>query len=377
MAQMQLEHNGITPAGTELYLLNMGPQHPSTHGVLRVLLELDGETVVKATPVLGYLHRGLEKLAEVRTYPQFIPYTDRLDYVSSMCNNLAYCQTVEKLISAEVPERAEYIRVIMAELNRIASHMLFIGATALDLGGMSGMMYTFRDREYILDLFNLASGSRLTYSYVRIGGVMNDVSPEFIELLRKFLADLPGMLTEYDNLINGNEIFQARLKGVSIVPAGRLVSHGVTGPVLRASGIDYDLRVKKPYGIYNRFQFAVPTGSVGDNWERYLMRVLEISESAKIIAQALENLPEGPVMAKLPKVIKPPVGEVYHSNETPRGELGFHIVSDGSTKPYRLHIRRPTFYNLGCVNALCQGVKIADVAAVLAVLDPCMGEADA
>jgi len=377
MAQIKLEHNGITPAGTELYLLNMGPQHPSTHGVLRVLLELDGETVVKATPVMGYLHRGLEKLAEVRTYPQFIPYTDRLDYVSSMCNNLAYCQTVEKLIGAEVPERAEYIRVIMAELNRIASHMLFIGATALDLGGMSGMMYTFRDREYILDLFNLASGSRLTYSYVRIGGVMNDISPEFIDLLRKFLADLPGMLTEYDNLINGNEIFQARLKGVSIVPASRLVSQGVTGPVLRASGIDYDLRRKKPYGIYNRFQFAIPTGSVGDNWERYLMRVLEISESAKIIAQALENLPDGPVMAKIAKVIKPPVGEVYHANETPRGELGFHIVSDGSTKPYRLHIRRPTFYNLGCVNTLCQGVKIADVAAVLAVLDPCMGEADA
>ncbi len=377
MAQLKLEHNGVTACGTELYLLNMGPQHPSTHGVLRVLLELDGETVVQATPVMGYLHRGLEKLAEARTYPQFIPYTDRLDYVSSMCNNLAYCQAVEKLIGAEVPERAEYIRVIMAELNRIASHMLFIGATALDLGGMSGMMYTFRDREYILDLFNLASGSRLTYSYVRIGGVMNDISAEFIELLCKFLADLPGMLTEYDNLINGNEIFQARLKGVSIVPVDRLISQGVTGPVLRASGIDYDLRVKKPYGIYDRFQFAVPTGSVGDNWERYLMRVLEIKESAKIVAQALENLPDGPVMAKIPKVIKPPVGEVYHANETPRGELGFHLVSDGSTKPYRLHIRRPTFYNLGCVNALCQGVKIADVAAVLAVLDPCMGEADA
>ena len=374
---MTTPNNAGAMFDTDQLVINMGPQHPSTHGVLRVLLELDGETVVQATPVMGYLHRGLEKLAEARTYPQFIPYTDRLDYVSSMCNNLAYCQAVEKLIGAEVPERAEYIRVIMAELNRIASHMLFIGATALDLGGMSGMMYTFRDREYILDLFNLASGSRLTYSYVRIGGVMNDISAEFIELLRKFLADLPGMLTEYDNLINGNEIFQARLKGVSIVPAERLVSLGVTGPVLRASGIDYDLRVNKPYGIYNRFQFSVPTGSVGDNWERYLMRVLEIKESAKIVAQALENLPDGPVMAKVPKVIKPPVGEVYHANETPRGELGFHLVSDGSTKPYRLHIRRPTFYNLGCVNALCQGVKIADVAAVLAVLDPCMGEADA
>ena len=377
MAQLRLEPQGMTPEGTELYCLNMGPQHPSTHGVLRVILELDGETVVKATPILGYLHRGIEKLAEARTYPQFIPYTDRMDYVSSMCNNLAYCQTVEKLVGVEVPERAEYIRVMMAELNRIASHMLFIGATALDLGGMSGMMYTFRDREYILDLFNLASGSRLTYSYVRIGGVMNDISAEFISLLRQFLADLPGMLTEYDNLINGNEIFQARLKGVSIVPVERLVSLGVTGPVLRASGLRDDLRVKRPYGIYDRFQFEIPTGTVGDNWERYLMRVLEIGESARIISQALESLPEGPVMAKIPKVIKPPVGEVYHANESPRGELGFHIVSDGTTKPYRLHVRRPTFYNLGCVDALCRGVKIADVPAVLAVLDPCMGEADA
>ncbi len=377
MAQMRLEPQGMTPEGTELYCLNMGPQHPSTHGVLRVMLELDGETVVKATPILGYLHRGIEKLAEARTYPQFIPYTDRMDYVSSMCNNLAYCQTVEKLVGVEVPERAEYIRVMMAELNRIASHMLFIGATALDLGGMSGMMYTFRDREYILDLFNLASGSRLTYSYVRIGGVMNDISAEFVSLLRQFLADLPGMLTEYDNLINGNEIFQARLKGVSIVPVERLVSLGVTGPVLRASGLRDDLRVKRPYGIYDRFQFEIPTGTVGDNWERYLMRVLEIRESASIIKQALEGLPEGPVMAKIPKVIKPPAGEVYHANESPRGELGFHIVSDGTTKPYRLHIRRPTFYNLGSVDALCRGVKIADVPAVLAVLDPCMGEADA
>ena len=377
MAQLRLEPQGMTPEGTELYCLNMGPQHPSTHGVLRVILELDGETVVKATPILGYLHRGIEKLAEARTYPQFIPYTDRMDYVSSMCNNLAYCQTVEKLVGVEVPERAEYIRVMMAELNRIASHMLFIGATALDLGGMSGMMYTFRDREYILDLFNLASGSRLTYSYVRIGGVMNDISAEFISLLRQFLADLPGMLTEYDNLINGNEIFQARLKGVSIAPVERLVSLGVTGPVLRASGLRDDLRVKRPYGIYDRFQFEIPTGTVGDNWERYLMRVLEIGESARIISQALESLPEGPVMAKIPKVIKPPVGEVYHANESPRGELGFHIVSDGTTKPYRLHVRRPTFYNLGCVDALCRGVKIADVPAVLAVLDPCMGEADA
>jgi len=377
MGNTRWEHQGTTPEGTELYCLNMGPQHPSTHGVLRVILELDGETVVKATPVLGYLHRGIEKLAESRTYPQFIPYTDRLDYVSSMCNNLAYCQTVEKLLQVEVPERAEYIRIIMAELNRIASHLLFIGSTTLDLGGMTGMLYTFRDREYILDMFNLAAGSRLTYSYVRIGGVMNDLSSEFLGLLRKYLAELPGMLQEYDELINGNEIFQARLKGVSVVPAERLLSLGVTGPLLRAAGLKADLRKTRPYGIYDRFQFDIPTGTIGDNWERYLMRVLEIKESAKIITQALEGLPEGPIMAKIPKVIKPPAGEVYHANESPRGELGFYIVSDGSTKPYRLHIRRPTFYNLGSITELCRGVKIADMPAVLAVLDPCMGEADA
>ena len=377
MGNTRWEHQGTTPEGTELYCLNMGPQHPSTHGVLRVILELDGDTVVKATPVLGYLHRGIEKLAESRTYPQFIPYTDRLDYVSSMCNNLAYCQTVEKLLQVEVPERAEYIRIIMAELNRIASHLLFIGSTTLDLGGMTGMLYTFRDREYILDMFNLAAGSRLTYSYVRIGGVMNDLSSEFLGLLRKYLAELPGMLQEYDELINGNEIFQARLKGVSVVPAERLLSLGVTGPLLRAAGMKADLRKTRPYGIYDRFQFDIPTGTIGDNWERYLMRVLEIRESAKIITQALEGLPEGPIMAKIPKVIKPPAGEVYHANESPRGELGFYIVSDGSTKPYRLHIRRPTFYNLGSIAELCRGVKIADMPAVLAVLDPCMGEADA
>ena len=377
MAGLQLTPAGMTPSGTELYYLNMGPQHPSTHGVFRVVLELDGETVVKAIPVMGYLHRGIEKLAEARTYPQFIPYTDRFDYVSSMCNNLAYCQTIEKLAGIEVPERAEYIRVMMAELNRIASHMLFIGATALDFGGATGMMFAFRDRERILDLFNLVCGARLTFSYVRIGGVMADVTPEFAGLLSQFLADLPAMLREYDLLINGNEIFQHRLKGVSIIPAATIASLGVTGPILRASGVSYDLRKQKPYGIYDRFEFDVPTGTTGDNWDRYYMRVREISESAKIIKQAFEGLPEGPFMGKAPKIVKPPAGEVYHANETPRGELGFYVVSDGSTKPYRLHVRRPTFYNLGSVDELCRGMKISDVVAVLAILDPCMGEADA
>ena len=373
----QLTPAGMTPEGTERFYLNMGPQHPSTHGVFRGILELDGETVVKVIPVMGYLHRGLEKLAEARTYPQFIPYTDRLDYVGAMCNNLAYCQTIEKLAGIEVPERAEYIRVMVAELNRIASHMLFIGATALDFGGATGMMYTFRDRELILDMLNLISGSRLTYSYVRIGGVMSDITPEFCDLLKKFLADLPGMLHEYDLLVNGNEIFQHRLKGTSILPLETLASFGVSGPVLRAAGIPYDLRKKKPYGIYDRFEFDIPTGTVGDNWDRYYVRVQEISQSARIIKQALEGVPEGPFMAKAPKIIKPPAGELYHANETVRGELGFYVVSDGSTKPYRLHIRRPTFYNLGCADEMSRGMKISDFVAVMAVLDPCMGEADA
>jgi len=366
-----------TEAGTEIYQLNMGPQHPSTHGVLRVILELDGEVVIKVTPVLGYLHRGLEKLAEARSYPQFLPYTDRLDYVAAMCNNLAYCQTVEKLAAIEVPERAEYIRVIVAELNRIASHMLFVGATILDFGGITGMMYAFRDRERIMDMFNLVSGARLTYSYVRIGGVMSDINSEFVSLARQFLKDLPGMLAEYNNLINGNEIFQHRLMGTSIVASEKLISLGVTGPILRAAGVDYDLRKQKSYGIYDRFSFNVPTGKTGDNWDRYMMRFLEISESAKIIAQALDGLPEGPFIGKGPKVVKPPVGEVYHSCENPRGELGFHLISDGTTKPYRLHIRRPSFYNVGATDTLCRGMKIADVVAVLAMLDPVMGEVDA
>lgn len=372
-----LEQIGTTADGTEIYHLNMGPQHPSTHGVLRVVLELDGETVVRAIPVMGYLHRGIEKLAESRMYPQFIPYTDRLDYIAAMCNNLAYCQTVEKLAGIEVPERAEYIRVIMAELNRIASHLLFIGATVLDLGATTGMMFAFRDRERILELLDLASGSRLTYSYVRIGGVMADVTPEFIGLLHEFLKDLPGMMAEYEGLINGNEIFQYRIKGSAVLAADRLLSLGVTGPMLRASGIPYDLRVSKPYGVYSRFKFRVPVGEKGDNWDRYMMRIHEIGQSASIILQALEGLPEGDVMAKIPKIIKPPAGEVYHANESPRGELGFFIVSDGTPVPYRLHIRRPSFYNLGSVDELCRGLKIADVVVVLAMLDPCMGEADA
>lgn len=361
---------------TEVYTLNMGPQHPSTHGVLRIILELDGETVVSATPELGYLHRGIEKLAESRTYSQIIPYTDRLDYLAAMGNNLGYCQAVEKLAAIEVPERAEYLRVIMAELVRIASHLIFLASIAIDLGGTTGMMYAFRDRERILDLFDLACGARMTFNYIRIGGVMADVDDAFLAATRRFLADFPAMVAEYHGLITGNEIFYYRLKGSSVIPRERALALGLTGPCLRAAGVAHDLRKAEPYGIYDRFSFKVPVGSAGDNWDRYIVRMEEMVESAALVAQALAALPEGPVMAKVPKIIKPPPGEVYHRIENLRGELGYYIVSDGSPKPYRFHVRRPSFHNLLAVNELCRGGKIADVVAVLATLDPVMGEVD-
>lgn len=361
---------------TETYTLNMGPQHPSTHGVLQVVLELDGEEVVQAVPHMGYLHRGIEKLAESRTYIQFIPYTDRLDYISSMGNNLGYCQAVEKLAGLEVPERAEYLRIIMTELNRIASHLIFMGSLAIDLGASTGMMFGFRSRERILDLFDMACGARQTYSYIRFGGVSADIPPEFIPALRRFLADFPAMLAEDHELLTGNEILYHRLKDNAVISGEQALEIGLTGPALRASGIDYDLRKVEPYGIYDRFDFTVPLGKTGDSWDRYLVRMEEMKQSAGIVAQALEQLPEGPVMGKAPKLLKPPTGEIYHSVENPRGELGYYIVSDGSPKPYRIHVRRPSFINLQVLNDACQGLLIADVVAVLATLDSLMGEVD-
>lgn len=361
---------------TQTYTLNMGPQHPSTHGVLQVVLELDGEKVVKAVPHMGYLHRGMEKLAESRTYAQFLPYTDRLDYAASMGNNLGYCQTVEKLIGSQVPERAQYLRVIMAELNRIASHLLFMGSLAIDLGATTGMIYGFRDREHILDLFDMVCGARLTYHYIRIGGVMNDIPPEFIPATQGFLADFPAMLEEYHNLLTGNEILYYRLKNTAVIDGKQALEVGLTGPCLRASGIDYDIRKIEPYGVYDRFDFKVPIGQHGDNLDRYMVRMEEMVESSKIIAQAIEQLPDGPIMAKVPKVLKPPVGDVYHRIENPRGELGYYIVSDGTTKPYRIHVRRPSFINLQALSDVCKGLMIGDVVAVLATLDPLMGEVD-
>ncbi|KYZ77424.1 NADH dehydrogenase [Anaerosporomusa subterranea] len=361
---------------TEVYTLNMGPQHPSTHGVLRVILELDGETVVHARPDVGYLHRGIEKLAESRTYPQVTPYTDRLDYVSGMSNNLAYCLTVEKLLGAEIPERAQYLRVIMAELNRIASHFVCIGSMAIDTGAVTGMIFAFRGRERVLDLFDLICGSRMTYNYVRIGGVMADVTPEFMTALEKFVEDFPELLGKYDTLMTGNEIYYHRLVSTGKISGERALALGVTGPILRASGVDVDLRRDQPYSGYDRFKFSVPLRQNGDNWDRYTIRLDEMRQSIEIIKQAMASLPEGPIMAKIPKVIKPPKGEAYHCIESPRGELGFYIVSDGGLKPYRMHVRRPSFINLSALDDMCRGDKLSDVVVSLATLDPILGEVD-
>lgn len=361
---------------TEPYILNMGPQHPSTHGVLQVQLELDGERILKATPHLGYLHRGIEKLMESRTYVQCVPYTDRLDYVSSMNNNFGFCHAVEELAGIEVPRRAEYIRVIVAELNRIASHQVFIGSLANDLGASTGMLYTFRDRERILDLFNIVCGARMTFHYIRIGGVCADVQPEFIKGVYAFLDDLPKMTEEYDRLLTGNEIFNHRLHDTSVLTAAEAESYSMSGPNIRATGIPYDIRKLDGYSVYPEFDFNVPVGSKGDNWDRYRVRFEEIYESARIIRQAVDGLPEGDIMAKIPKVVKPPKGEIYSRTEGTRGELGFYIVSDGTPKPYRVHIRRPSFVNLQGLDAMCRGMMIGDSVAAFSAIDPIMGAVD-
>ncbi|MBC7341762.1 MAG: NADH-quinone oxidoreductase subunit D [Clostridia bacterium] len=356
--------------------INVGPQHPSTHGVYRGIFTMDGEYVEKVENVIGYLHRGLEKIAESRTYTQFIPYTDRLDYLSPMLNNLGYVQTVEKLGGIEVPERAEYIRVIMAELQRIASHLVFVGSFALDLSSTTGWMYCFRDRERILDLFEMTCGSRVTNSYMRIGGVADDLPEEFIPAAKRLVEDLPRCFDEYDGLLTGNEIFQARCRNVGVVDAKTAIEYGFTGPNLRASGIQFDLRKAAPYGIYDRFDFEVPIGTKGDTFDRFVVRIQEMRQSVRIIRQALEALPEGPIQAKVPRSLKLPPGEVYHQIEGSKGILGFYLVSDGSDKPYRLHIHGPSFVNLGLFPLMAKGGTIQDAVAAFASIDIVLGEVD-
>ncbi|MGE5380243.1 MAG: NADH-quinone oxidoreductase subunit D [Methylocystaceae bacterium] len=361
---------------SENLVINIGPQHPSTHGGLHVEAELTGETISKATVHLGYVHRGMEYLAERHTYQQFIPYTSRLDYLASQLPTWGYCMAVEKLAGIEVPERAEYIRVIMGELSRIASHLLFFGSFCIDLGATTGLIYAFRDREKILKMFEMTSGSRMITTYMRFGGVAEDLPEEFFPAVREFLDLLPASLKEYHNLVSGNEMFRERVIGVGHLPASLAINLGVTGPNLRASGIRYDLRKVEPYSVYDRFDFNVPIQTDGDCWARYLIRLEEIQECARIIEQALKGLPDGEIKGKVPRTLKPEAGEAYTRIESSKGELGYFLVSDGSDKPYRVHIHAPSFVNLQALEIISEGYSIQDLVANLASMDPVLGESD-
>jgi NADH-quinone oxidoreductase subunit D len=362
---------------TEPFVVNIGPAHPSTHGVFRMRTTLDGEVVVDMEPVFGYLHRGIEKLAEERTYTGCIPLTDRLDYLASMTNNFAYVLAVEKLARIAVPERAEYIRVIMAELQRIASHLVAVGAFLNDCGAfMTPIVYMLREREKILDLFEMACGQRLTYNYMRVGGVSQDIPEEFIPALQKFVKVMPGWIDEYDQLLKENEILLARAKGVGILPKELAINISASGPVLRASGVRWDIRRADPYSIYDRFEFDIPTGSVGDCYDRYRVRVEEMRQSVRILKQALKQLPRGKVRSDVPQLLHPPVGEVYAHIEAPRGELGFYLVSDNSIAPYRFHVRAPTLINLTALKEMMVGWKVADLIIIFGSIDICMAEVD-
>ncbi len=386
---------------TEELLLNMGPQHPSTHGVLRVVLELDGERIVKATPDLGYLHRGVEKLSEGLFYMQIIPHTDRLDYVCSMTNNYAYVRAVEKLLGLQVTERAEYIRTIVAEMQRIIGHLFWLGTQALDIGAMTVFFWTFREREVLLDMFERLCGARLTLNYYRIGGVDSDFTPELVQRLKEFLNTFPARMQEYNDLLQSNRIWVARTKNVAVISAEDAISFGLTGPVLRGSGIAYDVRKLEPYGAYNKVEWEVPVGKNGDTYDRYWVRMEEMRQSARIIRQCLDQLPEGPIMADVPQVIpppkpmvmrdmeslihhfiiftqgfKPPKGETYCATEAPKGELGFFIISDGSPRPYRLKIRAPSFVHMGAFDHMARGYLISDIITIFGTYDIVMGECD-
>jgi NADH-quinone oxidoreductase subunit D len=338
---------------------------------------LDGEVIQDIEMVFGYLHRGIEKLAEGRTYKQNIPLTDRLDYVASMSNNLAYVTAVEKLAGIAVPERAEYLRVIMAELQRIASHLISVGAFTNDCGAfITPFLYMFREREKIVDLFDMACGQRLLYNYMRFGGVSHDIPDEFLPALKRFIGKMPGFIDEYDQLLAENEILLARTKGIGILPKDVAINIAASGPVLRASGVPWDIRKKDPYSIYDRFQFDIPTGSVGDCYDRYRVRIEEMRQSVRIIKQAIEQLPAGRVLNKVPLKLRPAAGEAYAHIEAPKGDLGFYLVSDGSEKPYRFHIRSSCLINLTALRQMLIGWKLADAIVTFGSIDITVGEVD-
>ena len=392
-----------TPAGpSQPMVLNMGPQHPSTHGVLRVILELDGEIVLKAKPVIGYLHTGIEKSCESKTYSQCITLTDRIDYLAPLSNNLGFCLAAEKLIQIEVPKRAQYIRVLLTELTRITSHLVWLGTHAIDLGAMSVFLYCFREREEILKIYEYVSGQRMMTSYFRIGGLALEPPPDWLDRVRRVIDPLPAHIDEYEDLLTKNRIWLARTKGIGMLSAADAIAMGVSGPLLRASGVPYDIRKVFPYSSYDEFDFEVQTQTAGDCYARYQVRVAEIRESIKIIRQAMDKIPsQGPFRAEVPGIIPPsreemktsiegliyhfkiftegfaaPPGEVYSAIESPRGELGIFMASDGSAKPYRVKFRAPSFVNLQSLPKLCEGRLIADVVACIGTTDIVLGEVD-
>lgn len=382
-------------------ILNMGPQHPATHGVLRLLLRLDGETIVACVPDLGYLHRGYEKLAENMTYYEFIPHTDRLDYISPMSNNVAWSLAVEKLAGIEAPPRAQYIRMMVAELARIASHLVAIGSLSMDVGALTVFLWTLREREKIMDIWDLLCGARFTNTYTRIGGVANDAQPEALKLVKDFIDKIDTNLDECERLVNSNKIFVERLDGIGITTREQAIDFGFTGPNLRASGVDHDLRRATPYMFYNDVDFNVPVYTEGDCLARYFIRADEIRESAKIITQVLDKMPQGETILNQPKKvlphkaevyskmeeliqdfmivnfgINPPKGDIYSAIENPKGELGFYLVSQGEGHPWRCKIRSPSFVNLQSIPHMIKGHMISDVVAIIGSIDPIMGEAD-
>ncbi len=361
---------------TEEFQVNMGPQHPSTHGVFRAILNMDGEEVTKIDSMIGYLHRGIEKICESRSYTQIIPLTDRLDYVSAMSNNLAYCMAVEKLMGVAVPERAALIRMIIAELQRIASHLVFVGCFGLDTGAITVFLYTFRERETVLDLFEELCGARLIYNYMRIGGVAQDLPEGFEKKTLGFLDILEKKIDEYNNLLTENYIFKIRTEGVGPVSKKLALDYALSGPIARASGVDYDVRKNDPYLLYDKIDFKAVVYQEGDCFHRYIARMVEMQESVKIIRQCLAMLKPGEIKGAVPRIIKPAAGEAYAHIETPQGDLGVYVVSDGGNNPYRVKFRAPSFVNLSAFSEIAKGHKIADLVVILGSIDPVFGEVD-
>jgi len=382
-------------------VLNMGPQHPSTHGVLRLVLEVDGEIVVRLYPEIGYLHTGIEKTCEAKFYQQVVPLTDRVDYLGPMANNLCYCLAVEKLLQLEIPERAQWLRVMFTELTRLNSHLIWLGTHAMDIGALTVFLYTFREREEILRIFEEVAGQRMMTSYFRIGGLAMEPPLGLLAKIQAFIKTLPEKIDEYSNLLTGNPIFRNRLMGVGMFSAEDAIALAITGPTMRASGVDFDLRRDMPYSSYEKFQFKVPVSRGCDCWARYEVRLLEMRESVKIVQQALDGMPEGAVKADAPKIILPdrekmktqmealihhfkivtegfnvPAGEVYQGIESGHGQMGYYVVSDGTAKPYRVHMRYPGFASLQALETMCKGRMLADVVAVIGSIDIVLGEID-